>query len=446
MSLQNVKKNQDNTAVLEFTIPKADFDAAVNKIYQKKAVRLTVPGFRKGKAPRSIIEKMYGKGFFYEDALNDCLPAVLEQALKESELVVVSRPELDITEIGEEGVKGTATYFTKPEITLSAYKGLRAVKYVRKVKDTDVDEEIQRTRERNARQIEVTDRAAKNEDVAVIDYLGTVDGVAFEGGEAKDHHLKLGSGQFIPGFEEQIVGHKVGDAFDVKVQFPKDYHAEELAGKEAVFAVKLNGIEQTELPALDDEFAKDVSEFDTFKEYKADVKGRIAERYEKSAEDALDAELTDELVSKVEGDIPVCMFEDETENMLRDYEYNMSQQGISMEMYLQYTGQTLDKMKEEVRPRAERQVKMRLALEAVAALEKITPSAEEIDGEYARLAAAYQMEKEKCRELLDEKMLCADLSSKLAFDFVKKNAKITEKPFEELEKKSAKSADEKAEQ
>lgn len=436
MSLKNVTKNKDNTAVLEFEISKADFDVAVNAVYRKKAGRVTIPGFRKGKAPRAIIEKMYGKGFFYEDALNDLLPDVLDAALSESGLEVVSRPELDITEIGDNGVVGTAKYFTKPEIKVTSYKGLEAVKYTRKVSAKDVDLAIERTRERNAREVEVTDRPAEMGDTAVIDYKGSVDGVAFDGGADKGHHLKLGSGQFIPGFEEQIVGHNVGDEFDVNVTFPAEYHAEDLKGKDAVFSVKLCAIEKTELPELDDEFAKDVSEFDTLKEYKADVKRHLQEQNDKSAADAADAELTDALIAKISGDIPACMFEDEAENMLRDYEYNMSQQGISMEMYMQYTGQTIEKMKEELLPRAERQVKTRLALEFVAGKEKIQPSKEELDAEYERLAAAYGMDAEKVRELLSEDVLAKDLAMKAAFDFVRANAKIEEKPFEDLEKKA----------
>ena len=436
MSLKNVTKNKDNTAVLEFEIPKADFDAAVNAVYRKKASRISVPGFRKGKAPRAIIEKMYGKGFFYEDALNDLLPDVLEAALSESKLEVVSRPELDITEIGDNGVIGTAKYFTKPNIKVTEYKGLAATKYVRKVSAKDVDLAIERTRERNAREVQVTDRAAEMGDTAVIDYKGSVDGVAFDGGADTGHHLKLGSGQFIPGFEEQIVGHNVGDEFDVNVTFPAEYHAEDLKGKAAVFAVKLNAIEKTELPELDDEFAKDVSEFDTLKEYKADVKRSLQAQNDKSAADAADAELTDALIAKISGGIPACMFEEEAENMLRDYEYNMSQQGISLEMYLQYTGQTIEKMKEDLLPGAERQVKTRLALEYVAKKEKITSTKEELNAEYDRLAAAYGMDVAKVRELLSEDVLKKDLAMKAAFDFVRANAVIEEKPFEELEKKA----------
>lgn len=436
MSLKNVTKNKDNTAVLEFEIPKADFEAAVNAVYRKKASRLSVPGFRKGKAPRAIIEKMYGKGFFYEDALNDLLPGVLDAALTESGLEVVSRPELDITEIGEAGVLGTAKYFTKPEIKVTAYKGLEATKYIRKVTAKDVDLAIERTRERNAREVEITDRPAELGDTAVIDYKGTVDGVAFDGGAATGHHLKLGSGQFIPGFEDQIVGHSIGDEFDVNVTFPTEYHAEELKGKAAVFAVKLNAIEKTELPELDDEFAKDVSEFDTLKEYKADVKRHLQEQNDNSASDAADAELTDALIAKISGDIPACMFEDEAENMLRDYEYNMSQQGITLDMYMQYTGQTLESMKAELLPRAERQVKTRLALEFIAAKEKIEATEEELSAEYERLAGAYGMDVEKVRELLSVDVLKKDLAMKAAFDFVRANANIEEKPFEELEKKA----------
>ncbi|MBP5289261.1 MAG: trigger factor, partial [Clostridia bacterium] len=304
MSLKNVKKDETNRAALEIVIPKDQFDAEVTKVYRKEAKRITIPGFRKGKAPRSIIEKMYGKGVFYEDALNALLPDVLEEAVKEADIEAVSSPDLELGEIDENGVALTATYWTKPEITVKSYKGLKAEKTVRKADKSEVEADLERVRQRNSRTIEVTDRAAKKDDIAIIDYEGKIGGKAFEGGKADGHRLKLGSGQFIPGFEEQIVGHKIGDEFDVTVTFPDNYHAEELQGKEAVFSVALNGIETVELPVLDDEFAKDVSEFDTLTAYKKDIEAKLNDRYAADADRETEEQLLEQVIGAIEGEIP----------------------------------------------------------------------------------------------------------------------------------------------
>ncbi|MBE6712275.1 MAG: trigger factor [Ruminococcaceae bacterium] len=430
MILKSVKQGETNQSVLEIQIPKADFEAQVNKVFKKQASKITVPGFRKGKAPRAIVEKMYGKGVFYEDALNELLPSVLEEAVKEAKLDVVSQPELELGDIDDEGVALTAKYYTKPEITVKNYKGIKAEKTVKKVAKAEVDAELERVRQRNSRTIEITDRAAAMDDIAVIDYEGFVGDKAFEGGKGEAHKLKLGSGQFIPGFEEQIVGHKIGENFDVTVTFPEDYHAEELKGKEAVFKVALNGIENVELPELDDEFAKDVSDFDTLAEYKKDIKATIEKRNADEAEHAVEEQLLTALIDGIEGDIPACMFQNEAENMFQDYGNRLMQQGLSMDMYLQYSGMTREKMMEEFRPQAERQVKATLALEAIAKAEKFELSAEEIEAEYARIAESYKIEVEKAKEFIPEEVIKKDVSARKAVELIKAEAVIEEKAAE----------------
>lgn len=442
MSLEKVKAGEKNQSVLEIRIPKADFEAEVNRVYKRQAAKIAIPGFRKGKAPRAIIEKMYGKGVFYDDALNAMLPAVLDEALKESKIEAVSQPELELGDIDENGVFLTAKYWTKPEITVSSYKGIKAQKTLRKAKKEDVDAELERVRNRSSRTIEITDRAAKKDDIAIIDYEGFVGDKAFEGGKGEAHHLKLGSGQFIPGFEEQIVGHKIGDAFDVTVTFPEDYHAEELKGKEAVFKVTLNGIENVELPKLDDEFAKDVSEFDTLAEYKKDIKAKIEKQNEEEAEHMVEEQLLTALIDNIEGDIPEVMFTNEVENMFRDYENRLSQQGISMDMYLQYSGMTKEKMTEELRPQAERQVKAQLALEYIAKAEKFKVTKDEIEAEYKRVADAYKIEADKAKEYIPEDVITRDILSRKAVELIKKEAVVTDAPEEvkKAEKVPAKKA------
>lgn len=426
MSLKSAKQGEKNQSILEIQIPKADFEAQVNKVYKKQASRISVPGFRKGKAPRAIVEKMYGKGIFYEDALNELLPSVLEEAVKEAKIDVVSQPELELGDIDENGVALTAKYWTKPEITVKNYKGIKAEKTVKKVAKAEVDAELERVRQRNSRTIEITDRAAAKDDIAIIDFEGFIGDKAFEGGKGEAHHLTLGSGQFIPGFEEQIIGHKIGDAFDVTVTFPEDYQAEELKGKEAVFKVALNGIEKVELPALDDEFAKDVSDFDTLAEYKKDIKAKIEKRNAEEADHMVEEQLLTGIIDGIEGDIPACMFENEAENMFQDYGNRLMQQGLSMEMYLQYSGMTKEKMMEELRPQAERQVKATLALEAIAKAEKFKIGAKEIEAEYKRVADSYQIEVEKAKEFIPEEIIKKDVSARKAVELIKEAAEITE--------------------
>ncbi len=443
MSFKKVEKKETNVYVIEFQIEKADFDAANDKAFKKNAKNINIAGFRKGKAPRHLIEKMYGKGVFYEEAINECLPAAFDAAAKESGLDIIGQPEFDVTSIDENGVAMTATVTTKPEAKIEGYKGIKATKDAKSVTAADVKKEIETVRERNSREIEVTDRAAKNDDIANIDFEGFVDGVAFEGGKAEGHNLKIGSGAFIPGFEEQIIGKKIGEEFDVNVEFPADYHAEELAGKPAVFKVKLNGLKVTELPALDDEFAKDVSEFDTFDEYKADVKAKLTEKNEKEAELAVDDQLYEAVLGLLDAEIPEVMYEIETENFVRDYDNRLRMQGLDLNAFFKYTGQTLDDLRKQMRPQAEKQVKMRLALETIAKLENLSATDAEIDEEYQRIADSYGMEADKVKELIAKEDLNADLAVKKAFDLVKANAVITKKTAKKAAEKAEDGAEEK---
>ncbi|MBO5050645.1 MAG: trigger factor [Clostridia bacterium] len=426
MSLTKKTKSKavKNQYELEISVDSETFAAAVDAAYRKNAEKINVPGFRKGKAPRALIEKMYGKGVFYEDAINACIPDAYEEAIKESKLDVVGQPDFDVVSADNNGLVLKAVVFVKPDVKIENYLGIEVEKKVAEVTDEDVEAEITRARERNSRIIDVTDRAAKLEDSVNIDFDGSVDGVPFDGGKAEKFDLKLGSGQFIPGFEDQVVGHAIGDEFDVNVTFPADYHAENLAGKAAVFKVKLNGIKETELPAADDEFAKDVSEFDTFAEYSADVRAKLQERNEKTAENEFEEKLIDALIEKLEADIPEVMFVEETDNFVRDYENRMRMQGLDLETYFKFTGMNLDGLRQQLRPQAEKQVKVRLALEKIAKQEKLTAAAKEIEAEYKKIADSYNMPVEKVKELIAKENLAADLKVKAAIDLVKEKAII----------------------
>ena len=424
MSLTKSELIEKNQYELQFSVDKATFDAAIDKVYRKQVKSITVPGFRKGKAPKSIIEKMYGTGVFYEDAINDLIPEHYTAALKESGLEVVSQPEFDIVSIDENGLVLSAKVFVKPEVEIKDYLGIKVEKEVTPVTDEDVNKEIETVRERNSREIEVTDRAAEMGDTAVIDFEGFCDGVAFEGGKGTDYALKLGSGSFIPGFEEQVAGKNIDEEFDVNVTFPTEYHAEDLAGKEAVFKCKIHAITKVELPALDDDFAKDVSDFDTFDEYKADLKAKIEKRHEANADNAVEEKLVEALIEKLEADIPEAMFVAETENFVRDYDNRLRSQGLDLNMYFKYTGMTLDNLRKQMRPQAERQVKARLALEKIAALENLEATEEDINGEYENIANAYGVELDQVKASIDAEAIAADMKVKKAMDLVKEKAAI----------------------
>lgn len=427
MKLLKSEKAEKSTVKIEFSVDKEVFDAAVEKVYRKQVKNISVPGFRAGKAPKSVIEKMYGKGVFYEDAINDLIPENYTAAVKEADLAPVGQPEIDIVSIDDNGLVLSAIVPVKPECKLEGYKGIEVEKNVVVATEEEVENEIKTVRERNSREIEDVEDAAENGDIAKIDFEGFIDGVAFEGGKGENYSLKLGSGSFIPGFEDQVVGHKKGDELDVNVSFPADYHAEELAGKAATFKVKVNSVTKIELPALDDDFAKDVSEFDTIDEYKADLKAKIQKRHDSLADSQVEEALINALIEKLEAEIPAAMFDAETENFVRDYDSRLRMQGLDLKTYFQYTGMNLDALREQLRPQAEKQVRARLCLETVADLEKVEVSDEDITAELENIGKAYNMEADKVRELVDNEMVKADVKVKKAMQIVKDAAVITEK-------------------
>ena len=425
MKINKVEKTEKSMYELEIAVEKEVFEEACTKVYRKQVKNINVPGFRKGKAPRSIIEKMYGKGVFYEDAINELLPTVYADAVKEADIKdIIAQPEFDIVSIDDNGLVLSAKIYVKPDVEIKDYAGIAVEKNVEPVTDEELDREINQVRERNSREIEVTDRAAEMGDTAVIDYEGFADGVAFDGGKGENFSLKLGSGQFIPGFEEKVVGHNVGEEFDIDVTFPEEYHAKELAGKPVVFKIKLNKLNKVELPELDDDFAKDISEFDTFAEYKADLKAKIEKRHESKADAEVEDKLVEALIEKLVADIPEVMFVNETENQLRDYDNNLRMSGLDLNTYLKYTGGSLDKLREDFRPRAEKQVKARLALEKIAALENLTATEEDIEAEFTRIAEAYNISVEEVKKAIDPAAIAEDMKVKKAMDFVKENAAI----------------------
>ena len=426
MALKSTNKVETNLYEIEFDVDKATFDAAVEKVYRREVKKINVPGFRKGKAPRSIIEKMYGKGVFFEDAINDIIPDAYDEAIKATELDVVSRPEFDVVSIDDNGVVLKAKFYVKPEVTLKAYKGIDVTKEVVEVTDEDIDAEIKTALERQSRTVDVEDRPVQNGDIAVIDYEGFADGVAFDGGKAEKYSLTIGSNSFIPGFEEQIIGHSIGEEFDITVKFPEQYHSEDLAGKDAIFKIVLHGIKFNELPELDDEFAKDMG-FDTLDEYKADVKAKLVKKNEKASENAVEEQIINALIENLEAEIPQAMFDAETENFVRDYDSRLRMQGLDLNTFMKYTGQTLDGLRDQFKPMAERQVKTRLALEAIVKLEGIVATDEEAEAEYENLAKAYNMKVEDVKKYVEVKDVKADLCVKKAVEFVKENANVTTK-------------------
>ena len=436
MSLIKKELTEKSGFTMEFSVSKEVYDKAENEAYKKNVKKMNVPGFRKGKAPKSIIEKYYGKGVFFEDAINACIPEAFDEAVKEAGLEVVGMPKFDLVS-AEGDIVLKAEGFVKPTVTIEDYKGIKVKRDVKPVTDEDVEAELNKARERNARTSEITDRAAALGDTANIDYEGTVDGVAFNGGAAKAHDLKLGSGSFIPGFEEQIVGKNIGEEFDVNVTFPEEYHAKELAGKAAVFKTKLNALKVEELPALDDEFVKDVSEFDTLDEYKADIKAKMVKRNEEKADAEVENALAEALMEKLVAEIPEPMFAAETENFVRDYDNRLRQNGLDLSTYFKYTGLTLEALREQMRPQAEKQVKMRLALEKIASLENLQVSEEEIEGEYKRISEAYNVELDQVKGMIAAEDIKADMLVGAAMKFVKDNAKVSAKQKAAPKKKAA---------
>lgn len=425
MSLKLKNKTDKNRYQLEVEVSAEDFEKALAKVFKRENRKITIPGFRKGKAPRNFVEKYYGKEVFYEDAVNEAYPDALEEAIKEAELdFVQDKIDFDIKEIGENGFTFTATITVKPEVKIDNYKGIEVEKIDAEVKDEDVDKAIEEVRNRNARMINVEDRAAQKDDVAVIDFEGFVDEKAFEGGKSENFPLTLGSGQFIPGFEEQVMGHNIDDEFDVVVKFPEDYQAEELKGKEATFKCKLHEIKVNELPKLDDEFVKDVSEFDTLDDYKKDIREKLSQEKENQQEADIENKLVDKLCELIEAEIPEAMFENKVNENLRDFTYRLQSQGLNINTYMQYTGLTPDKIRENFRQQSERQVKIRLSLEKIAELENIETTDADVEQEFKNIAEDYKMEIDKVKEMIAVEDLIKDIKVEKALDIVKNAAII----------------------
>ncbi len=445
MTLKETNKIETNRYQLEIAIDGEQFREAIKQAYRKNGKKINVPGFRKGKAPLHIIETYYGSEVFFEDALNLLYADAVEAAIDESGLKVIDdKMDFDLVSISkEDGVVFKVSVTTYPEIELEAYKGLKAERPLVKVEAAEVNAEIKSLQERNARMVSVEDRAAKKGDTVVIDFEGFQDGVAFDGGKAEGHSLELGSGQFIPGFEDQIIGKNIGDEFDVNVTFPEEYGAENLAGKPAVFKVKLHEIKLRELPAADDEFAKDVSEFDTLKELKADLKKKALERKKKAAEEAVENILVQQIVDGIKGEIPEAMFTNRLNQSVEEFGYRLQSQGMNLDLYLQYTGSTIEQFRDTFRPQAEMQVKYRLALEKIVELEGIKADEEAVEAEYAKLAESYGVEVDKVKAVIPASEIEKDVAVGKAIDLVKENAVITDAVDE---KKAAKAAEKKTEE
>lgn len=427
MSLKASNKIDTNKYELEIAIDSASFCDAIQKVYKKEAKNITVKGFRKGKAPLHMIEKLYGEAVFFDDALNYLYEGALLGAVEEANLKLVDVEKTDVTSVSKaDGAVLKVTVVVEPEVELGQYKGLNAERVTPVVTDEEVQAELDRLADRNSRIVTVEDRAAAMNDMTVIDFEGFVDGVAFEGGKGESYTLTLGSGQFIPGFEEQIVGHNTGDEFDVNVTFPAEYQAEELAGKDATFKCKLHEIKAKEMPVIDDEFAKDVSEFDTLDALKEDIKAKATERKSKSADEEVENQLIEAVVEGMKAEIPEAMIENRSNESVREFDYRLRSQGMDLETYLKYTQTTIDDFKATFRPQSEKQVKMRLALEKIVELEGLTASDEEIAAEYEKMAASYGIEVEQVKAALPESEIIGSLALNKAIDLVKSSAEIKE--------------------
>lgn len=444
--LKSANKTETNIYTLEVTVSGEDFNKAILKAYNKQKNKIQLPGFRKGKAPLKMIEKFYGEGVFYEDALDIVYPDVVSDAIKEAGIEPVAAPhDLDVTKIGKDGVEMTMKVTVKPEITIENYKGIEADKGDASVVADDVKKELASMQERNARVVTVDDRKAKKNDIAVIDFEGFVDGVAFDGGKGENYELTLGSGQFIPGFEDQIIGHNTGDEFDVNVTFPTEY-TPELAGKEAVFKVVLHEIKMKELPALDDDFAKDVDdEVETLAELKKKIKAELSDKKKEDVERDFESAVLEKVVELVEGEIPEVMYDNKLEDDVKDYENRLAQQGIPLDTYLQYMGMDRDKFKASMRDNAVKQVKLQLAVEKIAELEKIEASDEEAEAKLKEMADAYQLDVEQVKKWVNIEDVKKDVVGKKTVDFLVANAKaiVAEKPKKTTKKAAAKKDEEK---
>ena len=425
MSVQ-VEKLEKSMAKLTITVEAAKFDAAVDSAYQKNKGKIALPGFRKGKAPRAMIEKMYGTGVFYEDAANELIPEAYETAAKESELEIVAQPEIEVTQM-EKGTDFifTATVAIKPEVTLGDYKGIEVEKKEAEVSEEEITAEIDKAREANSRLITIEDRATEDGDTVIIDFDGYVDGKQFEGGYAEDYTLVLGSHSFIDNFEDQLVGKNLGEDVEVNVTFPEEYHVDELKGKPALFKVKIKEIQKKELPELDDDFAQDVSDFDTLDEYKADVEKKILENKENQIKREQEDQIIEKIIENAQMEIPQQMITAQTRQMTQEFAQRLQSQGLSLEQYMQFTGLTPQKMMEDLEPQALKRIQSRLVLDAVVVAENIEASDEEIDKELENMASMYQMEIDKLKELIgddEKKQIGMDLAVQKAVEFVVKEA------------------------
>lgn len=422
-----VEKLEKNMAKLTIEVDATEVENALQQSYMKQKNQISVPGFRKGKVPRAMIEKMYGPEVFYQDAINIMIPNAYDKAVEECEEDIVSSPEIDVVSIKKgEPFVFTAQVALKPPVELGKYKGVTVEKTDITVTDEDVDKAIEKERENNARNIEVTDRPVKDKDMIVLDFEGFVDGVAFEGGKGENHPLTIGSGAFIPGFEEQLIGAKIGEETQVKVTFPDDYQAKELASKDAVFKCTVKEIKEKELPELDDEFASEVSEFDTLDEYKADVRKNLEEAKEKEAKEEKEAKVIEAIVEASKMEIPEAMITTQQDQMVDEFAQRMSMQGLSMDQYYQFTGASKERLLEQVRPQAEQRIKSRLVLEAIAKAENITASDEDVEKELQTMADVYQMELDKVKEMMPPKSLEGikeDIVVRKAAEFAVDNAK-----------------------
>lgn len=432
MNLIFCEKLEKSMVELQFSIDAETFKAAVNNAFKREGKKYAIPGFRKGKAPRHMIEKMYGSDIFHYDAVNDLFPEAYEAAVKEAKIDVVGRPDPEVVSMSEaDGVVLKVKVAVKPEVELGEYAGLTVTKEAKNVNEADVDAEVKRMQDRNGRLL-TREGAAENGDTVDIDFEGFVDGKAFEGGKAEHYSLVLGSGSFIPGFEDQVVGHSAGEEFDVNVKFPEEYGAAELAGKDATFKIKLHEVKYKELPALDDDFAKDVSEYDTLDELKDSIRNNIKTNLDKQAEQKVENDLMDQVIANMKADIPDAMVDSRIDELVQDFEYRISQQGLKLADYLKYMGMNIEQFRAQFKEQADKQVKMRLAMEAIVAKEGITASDEEFEEEVKRIADAYKMEADKVKSIVDAAAVKADLAINKAIDFVKEKANVvTAEPKEE---------------
>jgi len=418
------KKEAANSYELVVTVDGETFEKAINKVYKKQVKSINIPGFRKGKAPRHIIEKMYGTEVFYDDAMQDCYPDALYEAAKEQNLEIVAVEKLEAVEAGKEGFTFKTDIIVKPTLEVEGYKGFEIEKKSTEVTEELIDEEIDKVRDRNSRMVTVEGRAAQNGDTAVIDFEGFVDGVAFEGGKAEKYSLSLGSGNFIPGFEEQVVGHEAGEEFSINVNFPEDYQAEELKGKEAEFKIKLHELKEKELPEVDDEFVKDVSEKETVAEYRDELKETIAARLKDEAEKDVDNQISEKLIELAQGDIPEQMYDNQANDMVRDFEMRLRSQGMDPKMYMQYMGMDMAALKNMYMDEAEKRVKLRLVLEAIAKQENVEVTEADLDDEYSKMAEAYKVDVEQAKASVPADSLSEDIKVQKALDIVKNSAVI----------------------